>query len=115
MSNSLLGKPIYGSLSSIFQGIGIISTIAILVFIGYIPAGDRKEIGIAVFLYLFITFYFLYFVNFLIPRHSFEVAWIGYLGLSLVLANLIQLKIFKNNFIRALILAVIFSVIFYSN
>jgi hypothetical protein len=115
MSNSLFAKPIYGGLSSTFYGIGLISTIAILVFIGYLLASTRKEIGIAVFLYLFITFYFLYLVNFLIPRHSFEVAWIGYLGLSLALANLIRLKVFKNNFIRALILVVIFGVIFYSN
>lgn len=51
----------------------------------------------------------------MIPRHSYEVAWIGYLGLSLTLANLIRLKIFKINFIRAVFLALIFSVIFYSN
>jgi len=84
---SLVSNPISKGTTMSFAGLGIIVTFSAILTIGFF---SRENLGKFLAVYVLATVYFLHLVNFLMPRHTFELAPIGYLGLSILMAKMIE-------------------------
>tara|TARA_Y100001934_G_C12253921_1_gene726551 strand:+ start:403 stop:1005 length:603 start_codon:yes stop_codon:yes gene_type:complete len=73
---------LFGSVSILNQGTGLIITFAVFLSIGYFL---RERLGRFLVVYFLATSFFLLIVNFLIPRHAGDLAIIGYAGIAVAI------------------------------
>jgi len=73
---------LFGAVSILNQGTGLIVTFAVLLSIGYFL---REKLGKFLVVYFLATSFFLLIVQFLIPRHAGDLAIIGYAGIAVAI------------------------------